>query len=57
MSLHDLAGLEAVAGFESDPTGNRTGLYTDHLLVTILGAEVTNDLGALFPRVPDDRVL
>jgi hypothetical protein len=57
VALEDLTSLKAILSLKSDPAVDSTSLNTDHLLVTILGLEVSNGFGTFSPRVPDDSVL
>jgi hypothetical protein len=57
VALKDLTSLKAILGLKSDPAIDSTSLNTDHLLVTILGLEVSDGFGTFSPRVPDDGVL
>jgi len=57
MALESLSGLEPIIALQRDPPINRTRLHTQHVLVPILGREVTDGLRALSPRVPDDEIV
>ena len=57
MALEELTALPTILGLKCNPTIDSTGFNTDHVLVSILGIEITNSLSLLLPRVPDDRVL
>lgn len=58
IALDELASFEHwITTFQGLPSIDRSNLDTDHVLVSVLGGEISDCLCALFPRVPDYRVL
>jgi hypothetical protein len=57
ITLKNLTSLKAILSLQSNPTINSASLDTNHLLVTILGLEISDGFGAFSPWVPDDGVL
>lgn len=54
--LDALATLPGIASLQGLPSRHRSGLNTDHVLVSIIRAKVGHTLGLLDPRVPDHDI-
>ena len=56
MALQNNTSLKPVITLQSRPSVDRTGLYTNHVLVSVLWLEIADCLCSFLPWVPDDSV-
>jgi len=56
-STDQLSTLPGVTSLQRLPSRDRTSLDANHLLVRLVGAEISNCFGLFYPRVPDNNVV
>src|ERR1700753_3806056 len=53
---NDLTSFPSFTSIQALPSINRSNLYANHVLITILWFIITHSLGLLNPRVPNDNI-
>ena len=56
MSLHNLTAFPSLSSIQLNPLTHTSRLNTKHVLIAVLGLEITHPLGLLYPRVPHHSI-